>query len=244
MKNIVNALIISFLLLAGLQAASKASPSNSTFTSGGVPINVDVYNAVGTGTHPSIIFLYGSDGATLFPWNYPYMGSWFASQGYNFYMVHYFDRTGTVLGDPLTVYSSFNLWIQTVKDSTTWVAAQAGVNPQRIALMGMSLGAGLAVSTANQDTRIHGLAAWYGDIPSWYPGDTTITHMPPTIMIHGANDPIAPVSGAYAFQATLQQLGVPNQLVVYPNEGHALSSTDELDAMGKTVAFFQTYMNQ
>src|SRR5205085_1219779 len=77
--------------LAGHCATAAADTSTAVFSSGGVPIQVDVFTPSGGGIHPSIVYAYGSDGMSLFPYGYKANGTWFASQGFNFFLVHYFD---------------------------------------------------------------------------------------------------------------------------------------------------------
>ena len=45
---------------------------------------------------------------------------------------------------------------------------------------------------------------------------------PPTILFHGALDNLVNVSQAMLLKNKLESLGVSNQLVIYPNEGHGL----------------------
>ncbi len=48
------------------------------------------------------------------------------------------------------------------------------------------------------------------------PGD------PPTFLVHGASDPLVPVSQSEEPAAALIKAGVPNRLVVIPGAGHDL----------------------
>ena len=48
------------------------------------------------------------------------------------------------------------------------------------------------------------------------PGD------PPTFLVHGASDPLVPVSQSEELAAALTRAGVPNRLVVIPGAGHDL----------------------
>jgi triacylglycerol lipase len=48
------------------------------------------------------------------------------------------------------------------------------------------------------------------------PGD------PPTFLVHGASDPLVPVSQSEEPAAALTKAGVPNRLVVIPGAGHDL----------------------
>ena len=222
-----------------VQSAAAAGVTTQVFTSAGSTIHVDVYAASAAGTHPSIVFLYGSDGMSILPWSYTALASWYASQGYNFYIVHYFDRTGTTFGDLVSDFKNFPVWSQTITDATTWVASQPGVDAQRIGIMGMSLGSYLAIYQAGHDRRIKALADWYGGVV-----DAGVTYMPPTLILHGASDPIVPVSEAYKLQSLEQTLGTPCQMHIYPGEGHGFNLTDEFDALQRTLTFFVQYLGK
>jgi dienelactone hydrolase len=238
-------LTIAVLVLSAAEmrpAAAQILPNLpvETYVSGGTTIHVEVATATGIGVHPTVILLYGENGELgLVPWNYPYIGTWFASQGFNCFIVHYLDKSL-----PLTTITVTNQFLQVINDGTTWVMSQPGVNPAKIAIMGVSLGAGLGVEESARDFRIKGLAAWYGDQLTWFDNAThyTITHMPPTVMVHGAQDPVSPVATAYALQTLLQGLRVPSQLYVYPDEKHIFNSTDQQAALVQTLAFFKSYM--
>src|SRR5205085_3173631 len=95
------------LLLPGAQAQSTPA----SFTSAGHQISVDWYPATSAGQHPVIIYLYGLDGMLLFPQSYTMLGSWLATQGYDVFVIHYFDRTGSLYGDPFTVIFNYGPWM-------------------------------------------------------------------------------------------------------------------------------------
>lgn len=60
----------------------------------------------------------------------------------------------------------------------------------------------------------------------------------PLCLIHGANDPRVPVAEAEQIHATLSDLGVRSELLIYPDEGHGLARlANRLDAFPKAVAF-------
>ena len=108
--------------------------------------------------------------------------------------------------------------------------------------MGLSLGGSLAVSAAGADPRIKSMSVWSAAEATWYQNNQpAITHFPPTIMIHGQNDPLSKLADAYALQSLLQRMNVPCELDVYPNEGHAFNPTDQNLALAQTLKFFQQY---
>jgi dipeptidyl aminopeptidase/acylaminoacyl peptidase len=131
-----------------------------------------------------------------------------------------------------------------INDATTWAQSQPGVDPSELAIWGDSLGAALGVSESSGDPRIKALTALSGAEATWYETGVhkTITHMPPTIVIHGALDRISPVASAYALQTLLESLGVPCVLDIYPNEGHAFNMPDSEQSLQQATGFFQTYM--
>ena len=243
MKKLLRVFAIFLFAVSGSRLAIAIDIPTGVFYSGNVPINVDVFKPTGAGVHPTVIFLGGADGMSIFPWNYTSMGSWFASQGYNFFIVHYFDRTGTVFADPLTTYKDFGPWVQVINDATTWAGSQTGVDPQKIGLMGLSLGSSLAISDASKDQRIKALVDWEGSEATWYEfaSNTSITRMPPTLILQGDADQVNPVANAYALQALLQRLGTPSQMKIYPGEGHVFNAKSEMDVLQVSAAFFQTY---
>jgi dipeptidyl aminopeptidase/acylaminoacyl peptidase len=131
-----------------------------------------------------------------------------------------------------------------ISDATTWAQSQPGVDPSKLAIVGDSLGGGLGISEASRDPRIKVIAAWSAAEATWYEQvvRNTITYLPPTIQIHGANDTVSPIANAYALQTLLNSLGVPNVLDIYPNEGHVFNSTDQQESLQQTLAFFQQYI--
>jgi dipeptidyl aminopeptidase/acylaminoacyl peptidase len=65
----------------------------------------------------------------------------------------------------------------------------------------------------------------------------------PTLVLHGDRDSEVPTPQGYEFWHALKTLAVPTQLVVYENEGHAVSKPDhQRDIERRTVAWFDKYL--
>jgi dipeptidyl aminopeptidase/acylaminoacyl peptidase len=65
----------------------------------------------------------------------------------------------------------------------------------------------------------------------------------PTLVLHGDRDSEVPTPQGYEFWHALKVLGVPTQLVIYPNEGHGIRRADHrLDIQERTVAWFDQYL--
>ncbi|MEP6747995.1 MAG: alpha/beta hydrolase [Bacteroidota bacterium] len=66
---------------------------------------------------------------------------------------------------------------------------------------------------------------------------------PPTILLQGGADPLVPVSQPAELTAKLNSLGVANQYVFYPTEGHGWTGLNLLDSYTKIIAFLQLHVN-
>ncbi len=130
---------------------------------------------------------------------------------------------------------------------------QLGLNPERIALMGLSAGATLALMALNEDKldgdidRVISVFGLYdlellrgvlaGTIstlsvnsrkPSVQRAHSPI-HAPqtalPMLLMHGSGDGLVPVSQAERMKAQRDALSLPTELVIYPDQPHGFFST-------------------
>jgi len=68
------------------------------------------------------------------------------------------------------------------------------------------------------------------------------TQSPPTIAFQGGMDYIVIPAQTNILIAKLNTMGVSNQLVMYPNEGHGFSQANNTDAITKTLIFISKYV--
>lgn len=66
---------------------------------------------------------------------------------------------------------------------------------------------------------------------------------PPTIALQGGMDYIVTPAQTNILIAKLNSVGVSNQLVFYPNEGHGFSQANNTDAITKALIFIAKYVN-
>lgn len=67
----------------------------------------------------------------------------------------------------------------------------------------------------------------------------------PTIQFHGSEDPLIPVSQGPLLAERLDELGVPNELIIYEGEGHGWSDLTLLADTGQKYAnFIERYITQ
>lgn len=65
---------------------------------------------------------------------------------------------------------------------------------------------------------------------------------PPTLILHGGIDPIVPVSQSINLQVKLQNLNIPNELVIYDNEGHGWTGASMENSLDRIESFLKLYV--
>lgn len=181
-----------------------------------------------TAPHPAIVLLHGSGGGVESALTH--LGPMLEAVGIQLYVPHYFQRTLTTRADLATISDGVHVpqWLETIEDAIRFVASRPSVDPGRIVLAGVSLGAFLALALAAQLSSrplgatafdIRALVEISGGLVPPYEAMAT-SRLPPILVLHGANDTVVPVSFAHALIARLNTLKVPYQVSILPGEGH------------------------
>lgn len=212
--------------------------SISSFTSGGKAITVDCYFPAEVGVFSAVIALHGSGG------NHASMSDpacALATQGFAVFVVHYFDRTGTIdANDKQTIFRNFPAWGKTVWDAVSHVAEHPQVDANRIALLGFSLGAYLALSVASVDSRVKAVVEFFGGLPREM--KLFMRRLCPVLILHGEDDPTVPVAEAYDLEKELRRREIPYEIRIYPGAGHGFTGETWRDATVHTLAFLKKYL--
>jgi dipeptidyl aminopeptidase/acylaminoacyl peptidase len=153
------------------------------------------------------------------------------------------------------------------------VLRAAPVDPNRIGITGWSYGGFMTMWAITQTQMFRvavagaGLANWqsyYGenqidqwmipyfggsvyDDPAIYARSSPITYIKkvktPTLILVGERDGECPLPQSYEYWHALKTLGVENEFVVYPNEGHRIAKPDDLrDIIRRAVAWFDGHL--
>ena len=211
----------------------------ATFASGGRAILLDCFYGNGSRQLPAVIALHGSGGGHRYASEPARL---LTAQGYAVYVLHYFDRTGTVWADEESIRRHFVAWMETVRDAIGYVSQRQEVDAERIALLGFSLGAYLALSVAAHDTRVRAVVEFSGGVPEEL--EHQVRRLPPILVLHGFRDDVVPVSEADRLRALLERTGTEYEAHIYPDAGHGFSTFTLLDAGTRTLAFLDRHLRQ
>jgi len=211
----------------------------NSFRSGGKAIAVETFQPAGSSPRPTLLMLHGADGLS-YNGRYREGARDVAAAGYQVHLVHYLDRTGEKRASFNTLFQNFTPWMQTVEDALTFASRHPGADPQRLGIIGISLGAALGLAVSSLDPRVKVLVDYFGPLPQGAIASTS--HLPPTLVLHGSADPIVPVANAYAVEALLRQQNAPHEVKVYPGQGHGFRGAAEEDATQRVLAFLQRHL--
>jgi dienelactone hydrolase len=213
--------------------------SQLSFQSGGKTIRLDCFlpNAP-NGKLPTVIGLYGFGGGHI---SMGEPAGQLAEQGFAVYVLHYFDRTGQVEPEKSALILNFPMWMKTLWDAVSFVEGQPSVDSQRIGLVGFSLGGYLAVCGSAIDSRIKAVVEFFGGLPKEM--KLFMRRLCPTLVLHGEDDAVIPVSEAYYLRDALEKKNVPYEIKIYPGVGHGFEGETWNDARSRALLFLQKHLS-
>jgi dienelactone hydrolase len=224
----------------GLTATSTSSAkAASSFEHGGQKITVWRYQPKTSGKHPALIMLYGMDCLAESPERYEVVAQRFAAKGYVVNFVHYFDCTPVDMeeagklqqrlraslvaapgSEDARVRKCFRDWVGVVKSAVALTREQEDVDPERVALVGFSLGGFVAMSVlaTEPDLGVAAVVQCFGGLPREL--HDKLKKAPPVLILHGDKDDIVPVKEAHAVKALLKGQKCYVEECIFPNCGH------------------------
>lgn len=212
-----------------------------TYQSGAESIRMDAFETQGPRRRPALVLLHGAGGAVSY-----WLGRFaptITQFGMGVYAPHYFDKTGTDRATAETILDGihFPAWLAAINDAVSFVASRPTVDPDRIGVLGISLGGYLAVALAAQNRQIRATVELSGGLP---PGVEACLSpaTAPMLVLHGDKDNVVPVSEAYKLQQTLDQRRVPHQVEIFPGETHWFSQTAQPRLLLSCGSFLSRYL--
>lgn len=222
------------------------------FESDGKPVE-DFYCVPGApGAQSAVILLHGAVPRGAGDEYFAAMCRGLAAAGYYAMFVEYYSQAGPAHpGDPPATQRNFMPWVN--QNLPTWTGEVTGaidalghdpaVEPERIALMGFSLGGFLAVAVgAEQGGRVAAVIEYYGGM--FAPYKALAANMPPTLIQHGAADRTVPVRYAYELDALLTRHERAHEMFIYPGVGHGFGEADRGEAWRRSLAFLRDYLGK
>ena len=232
------ALLASTALAGGPSSSDfEVIESRTSFKSQQKEIEVERFEPKGEGKRPAVVVLHGSLGMTIGGPTFRDVARRLARRGFVVHVVHYFDATGTIFASQAMMIDKFPIWLTVVADALTQLSRQPNVDPDRIGLVGYSLGGYLSLSLATFDDRAAAVVDYYGGLP--VPLAREVAELPPILILHGDNDRIVPLSEAKSLESLLREKNLPFEMKVYEGQGHGFIGPEAEDAAVRTVSFME-----
>jgi carboxymethylenebutenolidase len=228
---------VAFLALASL-AHGQVIDETVTYPSGPKRITVEYYAPAPPGKYPAVVLLHGSGGLEQATGGvFREIASTLASRGYVALIPPYFEKTDHVLGSPLRDREQ-SAWLEAVNDAMEHAATRPDVDPTRFAMIGYSMGSGLAMYRATRDPRIKAVVSCSGAYPPIKPKK----ELPPLLILHGSKDPSTPLDYVNKYVEALKEQEMPHAVHIYKGMGHNFDVPRFGDATRRAVAFFDQYV--
>jgi predicted esterase len=215
---------------------------HTRFTSNGHAVTLESFIPASDKPLPALLILHGSGGNTGF-W-LERIAPFTKHLHLALFAVHYLEATGDLRAQPAQLTDGIHvpLWLEAARQAVQLVAANPAVDPQRIALIGVSLGAFMSLSLGTDSTLpIRAIIDVSGGlVPPWDAQATS--EFPPTLILHGDHDTVVSVSHAHALDALLARLGVAHQIKLLPGEGHFFSAPAQLQLLACIPPFLAQHL--
>ena len=111
-----------------------------------------------------------------------------------------------------------------------WIEAQPSAAPDRVGIVGFCYGGRASLSYSLHNDQLAATVIFYGS-PITDP--QALRSLPgPVLGIFGGADNSIPVEDVHAFEAALDQAGIPNEITLYENQPHAFVTDIESIRLG------------
>lgn len=214
--------------------------------SGGTPVRTEVYEPAGGARGAAVVIVHGSDGMRT-PWaeTIREFASGLADRGIAAYIPSYFDKTGTVPGSSVLAQNPkmVDRWVEAVSDVLANVKTRPGVAPDRVGLLGFSLGGHIGLRLRHSTSALVEFFApellMLGGI-----GSSQASALQAQIH-HGSADEFVRYAESESIAAKLQKDGAAVTVFRYDEAGHGFAGADANNATARrssktrTMAFFE-----
>ncbi len=138
--------------------------------------------------------------------------------------------------------------VQNMRKAAEYLRALPNVNADKIASIGWCFGGGQSLQLALSGEKLSATIIYYGNLVDDKEKLSAISW--PVLGIFAANDTGIPVSSVQSFNQSLNELGIANEIKIYPEVGHAFANPsgaryapeETRDAWDKTVKFLEKHL--
>lgn len=224
--------LVAFLSLCLAVSGQTLAVEYATFQSQGKPVSCVVYDA--QKPVATIILLRGLGPGDLDIART--QAKFFAEHGFRVLVADYLSVTAKTKLSP----ANYRAWAQVVDDIVEELRSRPGAQNKKIALLGQDLGASVALLAGAHRLGIAAVAEWSGLLPNEF--FSQVQSLPPLLIVHGEQDQEVPVVNARQLVRLCELKDFTCEAGIYPDEGHAFSSSAMNSANQRTLAFFQTHL--
>lgn len=219
--------------------------TNKTFISAGVTYKITVNPAPADGKkYPMVLLVHGNAGLTE-----PY-GSQIHGFAQDLANLGYLTAVPQYFADDMPYFEDTTPRESVLADAIDAVTARPDADPDRLGLIGFSLGAttAMALIASSPAGKVEALADFFGFLTPTI--ETGVANFPPTLILHNKNDTeFVPVANSENLDRLLQKEGVVHHLELYDEiwpEGfnHAFEpgGPADLDSRSKTTDWLKKYL--
>jgi dienelactone hydrolase len=243
----------SYLMLAGCAHRASSLPELAPDVFG------QLYLPGSPSLHPAVVVLHGSGGMRP---GYHREAAFLAAHGYAALVLDYYAKVqygGVTRAERAQRWQD---WEASVRAALAYLAQHPAIDRSRLALVGFSQGAALALTTAIETADVGAVVDYFGpSVAGWYISrfigygrhlpENWLDRLPPVLILHGARDPIVSVADSRKLDAALQRRGKIVELHVYPDSMHALNDPKSgsekaqataQDARERALRFLDTHL--
>jgi carboxymethylenebutenolidase len=220
------------------RTADGVRSSMGQYQSKGRQIRIERYLPAAKGRYPAVLLIHGggADGAPALRG----MARDYVRRGYAALVPRYFDQTDTAFADIPTIDRNFVAWMGAVSGAIEHARGLPDVDPDRVGLIGWSLGSSLALEVSATNPHPAAVVGVVGGMAKEI--TDKMKRMPPTLLLDGGSDPNYPAHLARQLYRTLKKKGVAVESKVYPGQGHGFTGEAAADAARRIEAFFDKHL--
>ncbi len=231
-----------FLALAGARASESIATSKTVFQLGGSAIHAEVFEPVNHRARAAILVLHGAGGSLLDGPEMRRVARSLAADGNAVYVLHYFDRTGTIFALDGTMQKNFETWLTIVREAIVAVQERRH-DSSPIGIYGYSLGGFLTLAAASDNPRVGAIVEQAGGV--WNGKMERIGKMPPVLMIHGRADARVPFAKyAQPLIPILRRRAAALETHFFADEGHVFTQPAMVQVRADAARFFRRHLGR